>query len=143
MTSKKPYLLRALYEWISDNQKTPYLMIDATFPGIQVPKDYVQDGRIVLDVAEKAVQDLVINNSFICFVARFEHDQVEIKVPVSSILAIFAQEDGDGMTFTINEEDRMAALTLPLEEFDLTEDSDDEQGGGSSGNGKPHLSIVE
>ena len=144
MTSNKPYLLRALYEWIVDNKKTPYLMVDATFPGVRVPEEHVEDGRIVLDIAEQAIKNLVINNSFVSFSARFDHDQFEIKTPVASVLAIFAQENGDGMTFNIDEKDRVAALAS------LGQDSDDEEGeGGDAGGvgpqvtGKPHLTIVD
>lgn len=97
MTSHRPYLLRALYEWIADNGMTPHLLVDATRPHVQVPTHAVKDGRIVLNVAERAVAGLQMSNDVIRFSARFGGVSHSVSVPVSAVLAIYARETGQGM----------------------------------------------
>jgi len=97
MTSHRPYLLRALYEWIADNGMTPHLLVDATRPSVQVPLSAVKDGKIVLNVAERAVQHLEMGNDVIRFSARFGGVSNSVSVPVSAVLAIYARETGQGM----------------------------------------------
>lgn len=97
MTSHRPYLLRALYEWIADNGMTPHLLVDATRPTVQVPRSAVKDGKIVLNVAERAVQRLEMGNDVIQFSARFGGVSQSVSVPVSAVLAIYARETGQGM----------------------------------------------
>jgi len=97
MTSHRPYLLRALYEWIADNGMTPHLLVDATRPHVQVPAHAVKDGRIVLNVAERAVAGLQMSNDVIRFSARFGGVSHSVSVPVSAVLAIYARETGQGM----------------------------------------------
>ena len=97
MTSHRPYLLRALYEWIADNGMTPHLLVDATRPTVQVPLSAVKDGKIVLNVAERAVQRLEMGNDVIQFSARFGGVSQSVSVPVSAVLAIYARETGQGM----------------------------------------------
>jgi|SRR5688572_10942152 stringent starvation protein B len=97
MTSHRPYLLRALYEWIADNGMTPHLLVDATRPHVQVPTHAVKDGRIVLNVAERAVAGLQMTNDVIRFSARFGGVSHAVSVPVAAVLAIYARETGQGM----------------------------------------------
>jgi len=97
MTSHRPYLLRALYEWIADNDMTPHLLVDATRPGVQVPTHAVKDGRIVLNVADRAVVRLEMGNDVIRFNARFGGVSHSVSVPISAVLAIYARETGQGM----------------------------------------------
>lgn len=97
MTSHRPYLLRALYEWIADNGMTPHLLVDATRPHVQVPTHAVKDGRIVLNVAERAVAGLQMTNDVIRFSARFGGVSHAVSVPISAVLAIYARETGQGM----------------------------------------------
>ena len=97
MSSNRPYLLRALYEWIGDNQMTPHLLVDATRDGVQVPASAVKDGRVVLNVAARAVSQLDLGNREIRFLARFGGVSQTVIVPVSAVLAIYAQETGQGM----------------------------------------------
>jgi len=99
MTSNRPYLLRALYEWISDNQLTPYVLVSATEPNVQVPQAYIKDGKIVLSVAMQAVRDLVIDNEAVQFSARFSGIAHSIYAPMESVMAIYAKENGQGMFF--------------------------------------------
>ncbi len=103
MTSSRPYLLRALYDWIVDNGLTPHLLANATAPGIQVPGQYVKEGRIVLNIAPRAAQDLQLGSEFITFSARFGGVARGVSVPVPAVLGIYAAENGQGMAFN-NEE---------------------------------------
>jgi len=97
MSSNRPYLLRALYEWIGDNDMTPHVLVDATHDGVQVPKAAVKDGRVVLNIAARAVAGLDMGNRELRFKARFGGVSHSVVVPMPAILAIYAQETGQGM----------------------------------------------
>lgn len=97
MTSHRPYLLRALAEWIADNEMTPHLLVDATQAGVQVPASAVKEGRVVLNIAQRAVAHLVIDNLTVSFSARFGGVSYPVNVPISAVLAIYARETGQGM----------------------------------------------
>lgn len=97
MTSHRPYLLRALYEWIVDNGMTPHLLVDATRAGVRVPAHTVKEGRVVLNVAERAVARLEMDNEAVSFTARFGGVSHPVLVPVGAVLAIYARETGQGM----------------------------------------------
>ena len=99
MTSSRPYLLRALYEWILDNHCTPYVVVNANGDGVQVPNAYVKDGQIVLNVAPTAVVGLKLENDSLEFNARFGGVAMQIYVPMNSVLGIYARENGRGMIF--------------------------------------------
>ena len=97
MTSNRPYLLRALYEWIGDNLMTPHLLVDASADGVQVPASAVKDGRVVLNIAARTVSQLDLGNREIRFLARFGGVSQQVIVPLAAVLAIYAQETGQGM----------------------------------------------
>jgi stringent starvation protein B len=97
MTSHRPYLLRALYEWIADNGMTPHILVDAQQPGVQVPTHAVKDGRVVLNIAERAVAKLQLDNESVRFTARFGGVSHPVSVPIAAVLAIYARETGQGM----------------------------------------------
>lgn len=97
MTSHRPYLLRALYEWIADNGMTPHLLVDATQPGVRVPAHTVKDGKVVLNIAARAVAHLDLGNEAVAFTARFGGVSHAVVVPLSAVLAIYARETGQGM----------------------------------------------
>lgn len=97
MTSHRPYLLRALYEWIADNGMTPHLLVDATAAGVQVPSHTVKDGKVVLNIAERAVARLELGNDAVRFTARFGGVSHPVCVPLAAVLAIYARETGQGM----------------------------------------------
>ena len=99
MTSNRPYLVRAMYQWVSDNGLTPYLLVDARLPGVMVPPASVKDGQIVLNIAMRAVSDLDLGNEQITFLARFGGVSQQVRVPMGAVLAIYAQENGQGMMF--------------------------------------------
>ena len=99
-TSTRPYLIRALYDWCTDNGFTPYVavLVDET---VQVPREYVKNGEIVLNISFDATSSLKLGNDFIEFRARFAGTAREIMVPVSRVIAIYARENGQGMAFPV------------------------------------------
>ena len=99
MTPLKPYLIRSIYEWIIDNQLTPHLLVDAEKTGAPLPKDYIKDGKIVLNIRPEAIQGLTLGNEEIQFNARFSGNPMHIVAPTSAVLAIYAKENGKGMIF--------------------------------------------
>ena len=99
MTSSRPYLLRALYDWIVDNGLTPYLLINTEMPGVQVPAEHINNGKIVLNVAPEAVQSLVIGDADVSFSARFGGRPMQVSFPVCATLASYTRENGRGMVF--------------------------------------------
>jgi stringent starvation protein B len=100
MTSSRPYLLRAIYDWIIDNEMTPYVLVDAEEDGVDVPSQYVENGKIVLNVSPRAVNDLDMGNDLVRFSARFAGKPTDVMFPVSASLAIYAKENGQGMVFS-------------------------------------------
>ncbi|VAX01590.1 Stringent starvation protein B [hydrothermal vent metagenome] len=100
MTSSRPYLLRAIYEWIVDNGLTPYLLVNASYPDVQVPAEHISNGKIILNVASEAVQSLDLGSADVSFNARFGGRPVNLFFPVAAVLAIYARENGRGMVFS-------------------------------------------
>lgn len=99
MKTRRPYLIRALYEWIIDNGLTPYIVADASCEGVEVPQQFVVDGEIVLNINPTAVRNLQLGQEYIMFDARFSGKARSIVVPVHAVYAIYAQENGEGMVF--------------------------------------------
>lgn len=132
MTSSRPYLLRALYDWIVDNGLTPHILVDAAEEDTQVPLEYVQDQKIVLNINPSAVQALSMDNDAVAFTARFSGAPRQIYVPIIRVLAIYARENGQGMMFA--------------DEDDLPPPSGPDAGGdqpGASGGSRPSLKVVK
>jgi len=129
MTSNRPYLIRALYEWLVDNAMTPYLLVDAEHRQVLVPRGFVDEGRIVLNINPSAVNDLELGNEWISFSARFSGVVEQVVVPPAAVLGIYAKENGRGMLFPPDEEQEQE---LP----------DDEPEPPKSG-GKPSLKVVK
>jgi stringent starvation protein B len=103
MTSKKPYLLRAYYDWITDNQLTPYILVNAQYPGVNVPTQYVRDGKIILDISAVACRGLEIDAKGVQFSARFSGQLWQMAIPLAAIQAIYAKENSQGMTFGVED----------------------------------------
>ena len=103
VTPTRPYMVRALYQWIEDNSLTPYLMVDATLPNVSVPTEHIQEGRIVLNIARRATGNMTIDNDFIHFSARFGGVSREIWVPMQAVMGIYARENQQGMFFDPSE----------------------------------------
>lgn len=102
MTSSRPYLIRAIYDWIVDNNFTPYLLVNAENDDAIIPREYVEDGKIVLNINPTAISNLQLGNDYIMFNARFSGKAMEVSIPVIAVLAIYAQENGQGMMFDEN-----------------------------------------
>ena len=103
MTSSKPYLVRALYEWILDNDTTPYILVDTGSEQVRIPPGIATDGKVVLNLAPQAIQNLEMTNDHIAFSARFSGVAQDIYCPMASLLAIYARENGEGMMFPAEE----------------------------------------
>ncbi|WP_313515113.1 ClpXP protease specificity-enhancing factor [Pseudomonas sp.] len=101
MNSSRPYLIRALYEWIVDNQCTPHLLVNAEYPKVQVPAGYAADGQIVLNVSPSAVRHMHMDNEAVSFEGRFGGVAHSLFIPAAAVLAIYARENGQGMVFDL------------------------------------------
>lgn len=134
MTSSRPYLLRALYDWIIDNGMTPHLLVNAEHEAVEVPTEFVQDGRVVLNVSPSAVRELALGNDLVAFNARFGGRPMDVMVPVKAVEAIYARENGKGMVFGEDHDD---------EDDETPPPSGPEDGGGSGGSKKPNLQVVK
>jgi|TARA_B110000483_G_scaffold226488_1_gene287295 stringent starvation protein B len=112
MTSTRPYLLRAIYEWILDNQLTPHVAVNAHGEGVQVPQEHVQDGQITLNLAPDAINGMSMDNDALSFNARFRGVPMDIYVPMGAVMGVYARENGQGMMFT--EEDYQPPTPSPM-----------------------------
>jgi len=117
MTSSRPYLIRAMYQWIADNGMTPHLLVDVSIDGVQVPSEHVQNGKIILNIAPMAISSLVLGDADITFSARFSGQTMNLFLPIEAVLAVYAKENGQGMMFS--EDD--GAISAP----DNDKDNDD------------------
>jgi stringent starvation protein B len=102
MKSNRPYLIRALYEWIAENDCTPHLLVNAEYPGVQVPSGYANDGQLVLNVSSSAVRHLQLGNDAVSFEGRFGGVPQSLYIPAAAVLAIYARENGQGMVFDLD-----------------------------------------
>jgi len=137
MKSSRPYLVRALYEWIVDNDCTPHLLVNAEFAGVQVPTGFASDGQIVLNVSPTAVRNLHMDNEAVSFEGRFSGVPQSLYIPAAAVLAIYARENGQGMVF-----DAESPMLEGGEIDDPDEQSppDDEP---PRPNGRPSLKVVK
>lgn len=123
-TSNKPYLFRAIFDWLLDNQATPYILVDATKPFVDVPLEFVKDDQIVLNVNPSAVQNWLADEKAISFSARFSGSARQIYVPMNALMAIYSQENGQGMAFpTLESEESTEAQSeeLPADKLVTTD----------------------
>lgn len=105
MTSRKPYLIRSLYEWLLDNEVTPFILVDTSLEQVSIPKGIATDGKVVLNLAPGAIQNLEMTNQYLSFSARFNGVAQDIFCPMASVLAIYARENGEGMMFSVEDID--------------------------------------
>ena len=99
MGPNRPYLLRAFYEWLLDNECTPHLVVNAMLPGVQVPVQHVKDGQIVLNIAPHSVGNFDMSNERVTFSARFGGKPFQLNIPMAAVIAIYARENGAGTMF--------------------------------------------
>ena len=137
MNSSRPYLVRALYEWIVDNDCTPHLLVNSEHAGVQVPAGFSSDGQIVLNVSPSAVRNMHMDNEAVSFEGRFGGVPHSLYVPTAAVLAIYARENGQGMVFD---------LEAP-HEAEQVEDGDDQDpppdGEPPRPSGRPSLKVVK
>ena len=124
-TSKRPYLIRAMHDWMSDNKLTPHIVVDAAHPNVRVPENQVTDGKIILNVSKLATRQLNLGNDWLEFEARFDGVPHHLSIPVAAVLGIYARESGQGMIFT-----------------EEGPDQDPPDGDGPSGS-RPNLRVVK
>lgn len=139
MTSSRPYLIRALHEWISDNGMTPLLLVDATAPGADVPSAFIEDGKIILNVSMAAVQGLELGDELIRFRARFSGRPHDVVVPVAAVQAVYARETSAGMMFPDMDESEQGDTVAGSDTPEEAADSD----GDEKTSGRPHLRVIK
>lgn len=154
MTSNQPYLLRAFFDWIVDNQMTPYIVVDATNALVEVPQEFVKDGQIVLNVSPSACVNFTLDLEFLAFQARFGGQPRQIRMPCQAIMAIYARENGAGTVFAVDEELTAAsseepATSTPEASEPATRPSGDTSEGDADNapvppkKGKPNLKVIK
>ena len=156
MTARRPYMLRAFYDWLVDNDLTPHLVVDATMPGVRVPVEFIQDGQIILNIAPRAVGNLELGNDAITFHARFSGRPHSVIVPVYAVQAIYARENGAGTMFEpeeaytnieeeMMEEEPSPSFTTVSDDAPQVADSesDDSESEAARPKGKPSLRVIK
>ncbi|WP_035386999.1 ClpXP protease specificity-enhancing factor [Ferrimonas senticii] len=131
----RPYLLRAFYDWMVDNDLTPHLVVNATLPGVKVPTQFVEDGQIVLNIAPHAVGNLQLGNDYIMFNARFGGKPHALEVPLAAAEAIYARENGAGTAFAPEQAYELAEEAEPTVEPEATTPP--------RPSGRPSLTVVK
>lgn len=145
--SRRPYLIRAIYDWATANGHTPHLLVAADYPGVVVPTQYVQDGRITLNISPTAVQNFDVLPELVWFSARFAGRAHDVQVPVGAVLAVFARENGEGVVFG-EVEPLDPAATAPAPGGAHSPDRDPPGPGGDEpdkprSGGRAHLRLVK
>ncbi|RFF28957.1 MULTISPECIES: ClpXP protease specificity-enhancing factor [unclassified Wenzhouxiangella] len=135
MLSSRPYLVRAVNEWIVDSGLTPHLLVDAEQPGLEVPPSSIQDGRVVLNISPGAVRDLLIDSEMVTFVARFGGVSQAVTVPMSAVEAVYARENGRGMMFPVDEDEEDGSGEQGAEDSDGDDKPDRKS--------RPNLKVVK
>ncbi|MFQ5633775.1 MAG: ClpXP protease specificity-enhancing factor [Gammaproteobacteria bacterium] len=133
--SRRPYLCRALHEWITDSGQTPYIVVDACHDRTVVPAEYIEDGRIVLNISNTATHNLIIGNDAVTFQARFGGTPFDVSIPAPAVLAIYGRETGEGMIFADQStpaEDGVGGVASSADDGDRPNDPD-----------RSHLRVVK
>ena len=157
MTSSRPYIIRALYDWIVENECTPYLLLDSDCSGVSVPPKFAEDDQVVLNVSPMAVRELQLENDAVSFMARFDGKSCHVYVPVAGVMAIYARENGQGMVFEVEpsaeeddilgEEDVKVLEPTPVASLKSIDKPSEEDGvpppPPPKGKGRPSLKVVK
>jgi stringent starvation protein B len=141
MTSHRPYMIRALNEWILENNCTPYILVNAYAKDVQVPQNFVKDGQIILNISPLAVQDLAISLDGIEFNGRFGGIPTRVYVPTLAVLGIYAKENGQGMIF--DTDDPIPEPPEPDPEKQFSQDDNTDKAKEKPRSGRPDLKIVK
>jgi stringent starvation protein B len=142
LPSTRPYLIRALYDWCSENGFTPYVAVKVD-ASVQVPREYVQGGEIVLNVSMDATSSLKLGNDFIEFKARFGGKPRDIMVPIHRVMAIYARENGQGMAFPVSDDEAPATILSAVNLTEIDTYSDDEPSPPSASPSRPALKRIK
>lgn len=157
LTARRPYLLRAFYDWLLDNELTPHLVVDINLPGVEVPLEFARDGQIVLNIAPRAVGNLELGNEYVSFNARFGGVPRQVMVPLAAVMALYARENGAGTMFEpepqyddiefpaepeIPSEPRMSVIDGDLPNS-VDEASDEDDDNPPPKGGRPSLRVVK
>lgn len=134
MNSSRPYLVRALYEWIVDNGCTPHILVNSDYPGVRVPPGYASDGQIVLNVSPSAVRHLQMDNEAVSFEGRFGGVAQSLYIPSQAVMAVYARENGQGMVFDLEP-------PVPADDDELQEDGPSDEPPRPTG--RPSLKVVK
>jgi stringent starvation protein B len=129
--SKRPYLIRAMHEWMGDNTHTPHIVVDTSVDGVSVPVEHIKDGKIILNISDSAAHNLKLTNDAVSFRARFSGVPFDVWVPMQSVLGIYARETGQGMIFSQDAE-TSEHVEPPELEIEIEETRS-----------RPHLTIVK
>jgi len=144
LPSNKPYLLRAIYEWIVDNNATPHVALFAEHPDVLIPEQFVEDGKIILNISPTAAQGLLIENESLSFSARFGGKPFNIYAPISAVLALYASESGEGLSFDIEPIDTPPKDPSPTPVEGISSEGDKSKSTkGSKKSKRPSLKIVK
>ncbi len=144
MTPTRPYLIRAFYEWIADNSCTPHIVVNAQLPNVMVPEQYIENGQIVLNISMTAAHNLELGLEHIGFSARFAGIAHNVYIPLDAVLAIYAKENGRGMIFAEEDEDKPPPTNDNLVDVSGSNSSrSKDKGKKSGGKGKPNLTVVK
>jgi stringent starvation protein B len=141
LSSRRPYLIRAMREWMIDNDLTPHIVVNADLPEVEVPRSFVREGRIVLNISDAATDAIALGNDHIAFSARFGGTPCQVCVPIGAVMGIYARETEQGMLFGAEPEDEAASGALRSETGDDPPEGDGPPAGG--GGGRPHLKVVK
>lgn len=133
----KPYIIRAIYEWSMDHHLTAQILVNTDYEGVDVPEQYIENSRIILNIHPNAVDQLEIGNFEITFVARFLGKSVRVIIPVASVMAIYGRENGQGVVF---EQEPQAESERERSIDENFVDKDTEKGSSTEG---PHLKLVK
>ena len=148
MTSSRPYIVRALYDWIVDNDCTPYLLVDTTIAGVDVPDQFAGEDQVVLNASPMAVREMDINNDCVHFLARFGGRSFQVMLPMPAVMAIYAKENGQGMVFeaeagTEDEIELQELQSLESGQMEIAEASDADDDPVPPPRGRPSLKVVK
>jgi stringent starvation protein B len=138
MTSSRPYLIRAIHEWIGDNGLTPYVLVNAELPGSVLPQQFIENGKIVLNISAGAIDGLHIDDDWVLFSARFNGQAMDVSIPIAAVLAIYAKENGQGMVL-----DREDSDGLPPPPPGTKSTSKPDKKSEQKPTKKPHLQLVK
>lgn len=137
MNSSRPYLLRAIYQWIVDNDCTPYLLVNAAAPGVFVPAEYIENDKIILNISPTAAHQLVLGDDEVTFNARFGGRPMDVIAPIPSVLAVYARENGQGMLFTDEADAEGADAGTQEDSGDVSDSVADSE------RGRPNLKVIK